>query len=211
MVFESNKNAGLALVIVGVMSLFLPLIFLVAILSDPSIWPQLKGMFTVCIFSILTGSLELWDGLAIYGSHAEKREIICEYITVSAIVILIGVFSDVLFIVIEGKDGNEDIVSMFLSLIATVLSLIMVHSLSRKKGSFFDSFIWYVIVFSFLVSLILSISDFIDSTLELDPFGIVEEVCMFIVYGFVLAGMFTTEIRENMGIKKRDSEIKFTE
>jgi len=209
MIFDSNKNAGLALIIVGIMSLFLPLIFLIAILSDPSIWSEVKGMFIISAFSTLAGALELWDGVMIYRSHAEKREIICEYITISALVILIDVFSSAMFAVVEKEELDEELITMILSLIATVLSLLMIRSLNRRSGSFLDSIIWCVIVISFTASVLLNISDFIDSAFELDPFGIIEEICFFIVYGFVLAGMFTKEIMKSMGIMRllnRDKE-----
>ncbi len=202
MIFDSNKNAGLALIILGIMSLFLPLIFLIAILSDPSIWSELKGMFIICAFSTLAGSLELWDGAMIYRSHAEKREIICEYITISALIILIDVFSSALFAIVEKEELDDELLTMILSLIATVLSLLMIRSLNRRSGSLLDSIIWCTIVASFTASVLLNISDFIDSAFELDPFGIIEEVCFFIVYGFVLAGMFTKEIMTSMGVMR---------
>jgi hypothetical protein len=202
LIFDSNKNAGLALMIVGIMSLSLPLIFLIAIISDPSIWSEVKGMFIICAFSTLAGALELWDGVMIYRSHSEKREIICEYITISALIILIDVFSSALFAVVEKEELDEELITIILSLIATVLSLLMVRSLNKRSGSFLDSIIWCVIVISFTASVLLNISDFIDSAFELDPFGIIEEICFFIVYGFVLAGMFTKEIMTSMGIMR---------
>ncbi len=202
MIFDSNKNAGLALIIVGLMSLSLPLIFLIAILSDPSIWSEVKGMFIICAFSTLAGALELWDGMMIYRSHGEKREIICEYITISALVILIDVISSAMFAVVEKEELDEELITIILSLIATVLSLLMIRSLNKRSGSLLDSIIWCVIVISFTSSVLLNISDFIDSAFELDPFGIIEEICFFIVYGFVLAGMFTKEIMTSMGIMR---------
>lgn len=202
-IFESNKNAGLALIIVGAMSLFIPLLFLIVIISDPPIWPQLKGTLIICIFSTLMGFIEIWDGVLIYRSREAKIEIICEYITITTIIILIDVFSDALSLTIDGEEIGDDLLSMALSLIATVLSLFMVRSMKRNVGSSLDVLMWYIIVVFFTVSFLLTISDMIDSAMEIDVFEIIDEICMFIVYGFVIAGMFTSEIREKMGVGRK--------
>jgi hypothetical protein len=201
--FESNKNAGLALIIVGTMSLFIPLFFLIAIISDPAIWSEVKGILIICIFSTLMGFIEVWDGALIYRSHEAKIEIICEYITITTIIILIDVFSDALSLTIDGEEIGDDLLSIILSLIATVLSLFMVRSMKRNVGSSLDVLMWYTIVIFFTVSLLLTISEMIDSAMEIDVFEIVDDICMFIVYGFVIAGMFTSEIREKMGVCRK--------
>ncbi len=200
-IFESNKNAGIALVIFGLLSIFMPLMFSITIILDPDIWHDMKSTLVLSVSSTVTGLIEILDGIQVYMSKQTKKEIIYEYVTVFAIIVVIDSLAEMIAISLDGHDPDGEAFVNILSLIAAVASIFVMRSLNEDSVVRLDVLAWYLIVIFFSVSFLMNIVYIIDEISNMEILEVMNDACMFIVYGFVITGMMLKETRSEIGIK----------
>lgn len=181
--FNDPENAGLALIVVGILTIILNLALIVlGVLDDPIDWKAIVA----AIGSIIGGFLYFKYGSKVRGGAiSQKIDILGEFVKVVAIVeIITGIF------LLPGSVGS--------GILAIILGLIILWAskkISDGKVGTIDKIIWIILLIVFVLSLLGGIF-----SLLVFPVGTISGICYIIISLFMIFLLIDGDVKKQMGM-----------
>ena len=192
--FDNPRNAGLALMIVGLIQIIFGGIISIA-LGAMNYEGYSTASIVLGVGYIITGAILFMFGSKVRGGTVSaKIDILAGYVKVVGICIIIsGIFSAISVVAIGGDLGSA-IVSIIISIIIGLIVLFISSKINDGKQTTGDKIIWVILLLAFIIYLILAILEIITII------GIINGICDLIISVFMLMLLFDGEVKKEMGM-----------
>jgi len=207
--FSEPKNAGLAFIIIGVITVVFGIITVILGLMkfEIDVGDETKvfalGAAIAAIGSIIYGCMQFGYGKKVRdGTISAKIDILATFVKLVGVgAIVTGIFGAIGELV-NSLDAGKEILdalggSLVSALISIVIGLIIIWigtKINDGKQTLGDKIIWVILLIVFILGIIAAIIEF---------FGIVTiplAICDLIIYVFMLLLLFDPEVKSEMGI-----------
>ncbi len=196
--FSDPKHAGLAFMIVGILSIIGGIITIAFgameyQLNDDTVFTH--GYIAIGLGSLIAGLLYTGYGSKVRGGAiAAKIDILANFVRIAGIVAIVnGVFSAIGGI-IDGADLGAEIVSAIISIIIGLIIIWIASKINDGKQSIGDKIIWILLLIVFVIEIIIAILAIISLI------GIIYGICYLIIYVFMLILLLDGEVKAEMGM-----------
>jgi hypothetical protein len=196
--FSETKNAGLAFMIVGILSILGGII--AVILGAMGYKVDDATVFTIggavtAIGTIIYGVLYFGYGQKVRsGAISAKIEILAMFVALVGVgTIITGIFSAI-GAAVDGTDLGAVIVSVIISIILGLIILFISKKINDGKQTTGDKIIWILLLIIFAICIILAILEIITII------GIITGICHLIIYVFMMILLLDNEVKSAMGM-----------
>ena len=189
--FDEPKNAGLALIIVAIISVIAGIANIVlGVIDDAGVQ---TANIVIAIGSIIGAIVYFKYGSSVRsGSVSAKIDILGGFVNAVGIVTIIGG----IFTFVAGFVGYEGGIAS--GIISVILGLIICwcgKKINDGKQTTVDKIIWIILLIIFIIELLLNIVALIGF-----PIGTILGICGIIIYIFMLTLLFDGEVKKEMGM-----------
>ena len=202
--FDNQDHAGLALLILAIVSIVMAIVTMIWEVVDGSdiqvaniivAVGTLIGGFLYLAFAQRvrgqTGSNVISDKLGVSGGALnDKFDIICEFVKVFAMVRIVGG----VFEIIGGFFNNSLLANGVIDIIIGVIALFLYKKITDGKDSVVDKIVWIILLILFLLTIIGGV---------IALFGIITipiGICMMIIGVFMFMGLLDSDVKAKFGM-----------
>ena len=202
--FDNQDHAGLALLILAIVSIVMAIVTMIWEVVDGSdiqvaniivAVGTLIGGFLYLAFAQRvrgqTGSNVISDKLGVSGGALnDKFDIICEFVKVFAMVRIVGG----VFEIIGGIFNNALLANGVIDIIIGVIALFLYKKITDGKDSVVDKIVWIILLILFLLTIIGGV---------IALFGIITipiGICMMIIGVFMFMGLLDSDVKAKFGM-----------
>jgi len=199
--FSEPKNAGLAFIIIGVITVIGGIITVVLgamgyeFEAGDNVYKFALGTAVAAIGSIIYGCMQFGYGKKVRdGTVSAKIDILAAFVKLVGVgTIVTGIFSAI-GTVMNGDEIGTGIVSAIISIVIGLIIIWIGTKINDGKQTLGDKIIWVILLIAFILCLIAAILEIITI------FGIITGICDLIIYVFMLILLFDPEVKSEMGI-----------
>lgn len=181
--FNEPKNAGFAMVIVGILNVILAIVLIaLSAIDDPILW----GTIIAGIGYLIGGFLYYKYGMNIReGAISQKIDILAEFVKVVGIVYIInGIFT-----------LPSDIGTGVLNIILGLIILFMAKKINDGRQTTIDKIIWIILMVVFVINLLVAIVMLIAF-----PVGTIMGICWLVICVFMIMLLIDNDVKKEMGM-----------
>lgn len=188
--FDDNKKVGLAFITVGIISIISALAsIVVALVTDVR---YVAAVIVVAVGALIFGVFILFFGINTRKGSNDKVAIVSGFLRVLGVTnIIIGICAIIAAIISAGG---------FLTGILTIIfGLIQLWASSKVSGdnkNVIGKILWVLLLIIFLLLAIIALL----SILTLNILVIINSICMFFVYVYMVIAMLSPEVKKSMGV-----------
>ena len=202
--FDNQDHAGLALLILAIVSIVMAIVTMIWEVVDGSdiqvaniivAVGTLIGGFLYLAFAQRvrgqTGSNIISDKLGVSGGALnDKFDIICEFVKVFAMVRIVGG----VFEIIGGIFNNALLANGVIDIIIGVIALFLYKKITDGKDSVVDKIVWIILLILFLLTIIGGL------LLCITIIGIPLGICALIIGVFMFMGLLDNDVKAKFGM-----------
>lgn len=187
--FDEPKNAGLAMIIVAIISVVAGLVNIVlGATADDGVQ---YGSIVVAIGSLITAVIYFKYGKSVRsGAVSSKIDILAGFVNaVGMITVISGIFAIIASIWTGGWANG---------IITVILGIIILwcgKKINDGKQDTLDKILWIILLVIFVIEIILNIV-----SLFAFPVGTILGICGIIIYVFMLILLFDSDVKKEMGM-----------
>lgn len=188
--FDDSRNAGAALLIVGIVQIIAGLVSV--IMGAASEEYSLLGSATVGIKQLLFGAVFLDLGRSILnGTIAGKWGIVTRFVlAVATVTIVGGVFS---LINADGSITGFSTIDFIFGIIIGLLILWIYRRMTGGRKDGVSGVLWILLLLMFLIGIIHNLLQVL-----VFPIGTISGICGIIIYAFMTIAILDADIRDRM-------------
>jgi hypothetical protein len=199
--FSEPKNAGLAFIIIGVITVIGGIITVVLgamgyeFEAGDNVYKFALGTAVAAIGTIIYGCMQFGYGKKVRdGTVSAKIDILAAFVKLVGVgTIVTGIFSAI-GTVMNGDEIGTGIVSAIISIVIGLIIIWIGTKINDGKQTLGDKIIWVILLIAFILCLIAAILEIITII------GIITGICELIIYVFMLILLFDPEVKSEMGI-----------
>lgn len=199
--FSEPKNAGLAFIIIGVITVIGGIITVVLgamgyeFEAGDKVYKFALGTAVAAIGTIIYGCMQFGYGKKVRdGTVSAKIDILAAFVKLVGVgTIVTGIFSAI-GTVMNGDEIGTGIVSAIISIVIGLIIIWIGTKINDGKQTLGDKIIWVILLIAFILCLIAAILEIITII------GIITGICELIIYVFMLILLFDPEVKSEMGI-----------
>ena len=199
--FSEPKNAGLAFIIIGVITVIGGIITVILgamgyeFEAGDNVYKFALGTAVAAIGTIIYGCMQFGYGKKVRdGTVSAKIDILATFVKLVGVgTIVTGIFSAI-GTVMNGDEIGTGIVSAIISIVIGLIIIWIGTKINDGKQTLGDKIIWVILLIAFILCLIAAILEIITII------GIITGICELIIYVFMLILLFDPEVKSEMGI-----------
>ena len=199
--FSEPKNAGLAFIIIGVITVIGGIITVVLgamnyeFEAGDNVYKFALGTAVAAIGTIIYGCMQFGYGKKVRdGTVSAKIDILAAFVKLVGVgTIVTGIFSAI-GTVMNGDEIGTGIVSAIISIVIGLIIIWIGTKINDGKQTLGDKIIWVILLIAFILCVIAAVLDIITII------GIITGFCELIIYVFMLILLFDPEVKSEMGI-----------
>ncbi len=196
--FEEPKNAGMAIIIVGILEMIVAIVAIVLGALGTEIDDDTKftiGMAVTGIGSLICGFIYLGFGKKVRGgSIAAKIDILATFVRIAGLCTIIGGVFSAIGNIVDGVELGQEIVSAIITIILGLIIMWIAGKINDGKQTTGDKIVWILLLVIFVIEIILAI--LLIVTIVGAPLGI----CYLIIYVFMLMLLLSSDVKAEMGM-----------
>lgn len=196
--FEEPKNAGLAIIIVGILQIIGGIIAIILgamqyEVSEDQVYTI--GAAVSGIGTVICGFLFFAYGKKVRsGAISAKIDILAQFVRIVGVITIIGGVFSAIGGIVDGVDLGSEIVSAIISIILGLIILWIAGKINDGKQTTGDKIIWILLLVIFVIEIILAI------LLIITIIGIIIGICNLIIYVFMLMLLLSSDVKAEMGM-----------
>ncbi len=199
--FSEPKNAGLAFIIIGVITVIGGIITVVLgamgyeFEAGDNVYKFALGTAVAAIGTIIYGCMQFGYGKKVRdGTVSAKIDILAAFVKLVGVgTIVTGIFSAI-GTVMNGDEIGTGIVSAIISIVIGLIIIWIGTKINDGKQTLGDKIIWVILLIAFILCVIAAVLEIITII------GIITGICELIIYVFMLILLFDPEVKSEMGI-----------
>lgn len=198
--FEDPKNAGMAIIIVGILEMVFAVISivlgLIGIEDDDGTKYFSIGSAVGAIGSLICGFIYFGFGKRVKGGAIpEKIDILATFVRIVGVCVIIGgIFSCIGNIVDDVDDIGGEIVGGIITILLGILICWVAGKINDGRQTTGDKVIWIILLVIFVLCIIMAVIEM------LSIIGIVFGICHLIIYVFMLMLLLNADVKAAMGM-----------
>ena len=197
--FEDPKNAGLAIIIVGILQMIGAILAIVlgviGLEDDDGEKIFTIGSAVAGIGSLICGFIYFAFGKKVRGgSISAKIEILAQFVRVVGVCVIIGGIFSAIGAIVDGGDIGGALVSGIIAIILGLIVLWIAGKINDGKQTTGDKIIWILLLVIFAICIIIAILEIITII------GIIYGICHLIIYVFMLMLLLSSDVKSAMGM-----------
>jgi hypothetical protein len=192
--FTEPKNAGLAMMIVGILNIIVGIISIILGAIGYEGYSTVPAIITG-IGSIIGGILFFGYGSKVRkGEVSQKIDILAGFVKITGIVTIVNGIFNAAANIAGGVDIGTALVSAIISIIIGLIILFIASKINDGKQTTGDKIIWIILLIVFVIEIILAI------LLIISIVGILYGICNLIIYVFMLLLLLDPEVKSEMNM-----------
>ncbi len=197
MSFFTESKAGMAFLILGIISIIGGLLSLIFGILEMEIADTLftHGAAVCAIGTIIYGFLYAAYGKKVRaGLVSAKIDILAGFVRLVGIATIITGLFNAFGAVVDGADFGTELVAAIVSIIIGLIIIWIAGKINDGKQTIGDKIIWIILLIIFIICFLLAILEIISIV------GIIVGICHLFIYVFMLALLFDSDVKSEMGI-----------
>ena len=195
--FDNSKHVGLAIIIVGLISLISAVIKVYEAWSDDS---DLVVAALRAVAAIIFGLLMFLFGMKVAGGPNDKVAFLSGLIKVFGIAIILGALFSAVAQWIETSSLGAGLLLLVATIIVGLILLWVAAKISGKSKNIISKFLWLIVLVVFAILAILSILNLITSLTNSAWGDALSYLCWIIICIFAVVACLSPEVKKSMGI-----------
>jgi hypothetical protein len=199
MAFFSAKNAGLAFMIVAVLSIISAIALIVMSIMDVDVESikahELTYFIILAIGEVICACLYFTYGQKVRsGAIDRKIDILANYVKIVGITTIIGGLFSAVAVIVEGGDLGSAIVGAIIAIVLGLIILFIASKINDGKQTTGDKLIWIILLVVFVICLLWAILEIIAII------TIISGICDLIIFSFMILLLIDEDVKKEMGI-----------
>ena len=196
--FSEDKNAGMAIIIVGILEIIGALIMIVCGLLKTEVGDNEFSIYHVVagIGYLIAGIILLGYGKKVRGgAFSNKLDLLAEFVRIGGLIIIIGGIFSAAGLVADRSTGLGDgIISAIVAIIIGLIVIWISTKINDGKQTTGDKIIWILLLIIFVISAIMAILEIITII------GIITGICDLIISIFMITVLLGDDVKKGMGM-----------
>ena len=199
MAFFSAKNAGLAFMIVAVLSIISAIALIVMSIMDVDVESikahELTYFIILAIGEVICACLYFTYGQKVRSRAIDRKiDILANYVKIVGITTIIGGLFSAVAVIVEGGDLGSALVGAIIAIVLGLIILFIASKINDGKQTTGDKLIWIILLVVFVICLLWAILEIIAII------TIISGICDLIIFSFMILLLIDEDVKKEMGI-----------